>query len=143
MIRREVASRLELHDCQEWWHNRILSPTRNSCPAKRYSNVVSYFLPMIFGFISGTLAGFVLVYLFESTFSTMLGQIIAGIIVGAIFGGIIGSISGDLNASGDAGSHRLLVAAFFGAIGGVVGATKLAAIWAIFKYFHIPIPFRT
>jgi hypothetical protein len=104
---------------------------------------VGYLLPTIFGFTSGALAGFVLVYLFENAFSTLTGQIIAGIIVGAIFGGLIGSISGDLNASGDAGTHRMLVAAFFGAIGGVVGATKLAVIWGILKYFRIPIPFRT
>ncbi len=104
---------------------------------------MKYLLPMIFGFASGALAGFVLVYLFEGTFQSLPVQIVAGIIAGAIFGGIIGSISGDINASGDTGTHRILIAAIFGAIGGVVGATKLGAIWAIFKYFRIPTPFRT
>jgi hypothetical protein len=98
---------------------------------------------MIFGFLAGVLSGFVLVYLFPTYFPSLLAQIIAGVIVGAIFGGIIGSISGEANASGDLGTHRVLIAAFFGALGGIVGASKLGAIWAIFKYFHWPTPFNT
>jgi hypothetical protein len=103
---------------------------------------VGYILPAIFGFIAGALSGFVVVYLFPSYFEAMLAQIIAGIVAGAFLGGLIGSISGELNASGNTSTHRLLVAATFGAIGGIIGATKLGAIWAIFRYMHWRTPFN-
>lgn len=101
---------------------------------------MTYLLPAIFGLISGALTGFVLVYLAPGYFNSLVAQIIGGIIVGAIFGGMIGSISGELNASGDLGGHRVLIAGFFGAIGGFLGATKLQVIWITFRYFRWPVP---
>jgi hypothetical protein len=101
---------------------------------------MKYILPMIFGLIAGLACGFFIVYLKDDWFKSMGAQIVGGMIVGGIFGGAIGSISGQFNATDDAGSHRILVAVIFGAIGGVLGATKLAVIWETFKYFHWPTP---
>ena len=100
---------------------------------------MQYLLPMIFGFLSGTSVGFVLVYLFPGQFQTMLAQVIAGIIAGAIFGAIIGSISGDANASGDMGTHRLLIAAFL-RDRRRARRTKLGVVWVFFKYMPWPTP---
>ena len=101
---------------------------------------MGYLLPIIFGSISGAAGGFVLIYLFGGFINSPFWQIIGGLIVGAIFGGLIGSVSGDANASGDLGRHRVLIAGIFGAGGGYLGATKLAILWAFFRYMHWPTP---
>lgn len=101
---------------------------------------MNYILPALFGFITGCVTGFTITYLMPGTFSTVLAQTIGGIVVGAIFGGLIGSISGELNATGDTGTHKLLVAILFGALGGFFAATKLEVIWVFFRYMHWRVP---
>jgi hypothetical protein len=99
-----------------------------------------YILPILFGAATGLVVGFLFIYMLPHMFSSAVGNSIAGGIVGMVFGALIGSISGELNASGDAGGHRLLVAGFFGFLGGAMGATKLLLVWMIFQRFKWPIP---
>jgi hypothetical protein len=101
---------------------------------------MKYFLPTVFGLATGLTVGFFWVFLLPDMFTSPLGRAIAGGVLGCVFGGLIGSISGEMNASGDAGGHRLLVAGFFGLVGGAMGATKLLLLWMLFRHFRWPVP---
>jgi hypothetical protein len=103
--------------------------------------MLTYGIPAMFGFIVGAVVGFTLQWMMPATLSTMLSQSLAGIVVGGVFGGAIGSISGELNASaGTTGTHRVLVAIAFGALGGFLGATKLELVWVFFRYMQWRVP---
>lgn len=97
-----------------------------------------FFVPALFGFICGTVVGFFLVYVLD--IKAPMSQAIGGAIVGLVFGGVIGSISGEINATGESGANRVVVAGFFGIIGGMLGATKFLWLWMLFHRFHWPIP---
>jgi hypothetical protein len=99
-----------------------------------------YIIPAIFGFACGVTVGFLFIFMLPDLFGSTVGKAIAGAALGLVFGGLIGSISGELNAAGDAGAHRVLVAGFFGAFGGGMGATKLLLVWMLFQRFRWPIP---
>jgi hypothetical protein len=99
-----------------------------------------YVFPALFGIVVGLGSGFFLAWLELSWLKDAIWRSIGGALIGTIFGAIIGSISGDPNASTDQGGHRVLIAGFFGALGGWLGATKLEVIWMFLRYMNWPSP---
>lgn len=100
----------------------------------------AYFIPALFGLLIGGTVGFALVFVMPGTFRSLDMQVIGGAVIGGIFGAVIGSISGNPNAHSDQGSHRAVAAFITGAIGGVLAASKMKALWVILEYFRIISP---
>jgi len=103
--------------------------------------MLTYGIPAVFGLIVGLVVGFTLQWMMPIMLGSMIAQSLAGIVAGGIFGGAIGSISGEANASpGSTGTHRVLVAIIFGALGGFLGATRFELVWIFFRYMHWRVP---
>jgi len=101
------------------------------------TNLIAAFI----GLVVGLIAGWTLTWVFTDWFYKRTPQIIGGTIVGLVFGGLIGSITADANKTSGSTNHALVIAGFFGIIGGICGATKMDVIRELLTKMNFQPPF--